>query len=396
MANFNDGQIQQIVDLQQFFGVAGGIGNIITHAAINKWAKNKPVRANTRIEITTAQRQAAHYGLAPRTVSKILRTSLGYDASYYDTEAECLAEIDEWTYTRPNEYFRHLDFKGYNHDAVAPDGAWGNFGVTAAQIATLKAASVSTSGSRGGMNLAFSPNTNIGIFSLFSMQITDSSQGRWNWQQNMEIPIAAIDGGISANNDWRLVMAVWLPTQGKWAFFPSRKNFYAILQESNLQNFFPDFATNPYAWSLIQAEIGSSIKTYDCVPLIVQGIDFTMINGLFCPRAVQGATVAYCMPSGAKATTISITPSFVLYLSVIATTDSGAGTITYTISNSDTTKAHKAGCRLVIRVNGQITSDTRQEYNVNAGSSVTVGPMPYNQTTVATLTLESQDGVPIP
>lgn len=378
-----------------------GLGSIIVNAAINKWAKNKPVRLNKITAITASELSSVHYGLQPLEVIKIVRTSLGYTGSGSDSEVDCLAEIADWTYNRPrggsySEWFRTLDFNGYNHDAVPSDGAWGNYGFTDTQIATFKGASVTATGSRADKNLAFSPNTNIGIYSNFSMQITDSSQGRWNWQQNMEIPIAGIDGGISQNNDWRLVMAVWLPTQSKWALFPARKNFYAILQESNLQNFFPDFGTNPYAWSLLQAEIGTATKKYDCVPLIMQNIDFTNINGLFCPRAVADATRAYCMPSGAKTLEISTSPSFIVYLSLTATTDSGAGTITYTLHNSDTANAHKAGCRLVIRVNGQITQDTRQEYNVYAGGNVTVGPMPYNQTTTATLTLETQDGTPIP
>lgn len=390
-------------DLQPVLGTGlKALGAIIAQADINKFAKAKPFRSSVTAFASAAAREAAcstaHYGLSPRTVAKILRTSLGYSATYSDTEAACLAEIYEWDYARPrgignNEWFRQLDFDGYNHEAVASDGAWGNHGVTSAQVTTLRSASVSTSGSRANKNLAFTPSTTIGIFSNFSMQITDSSQGRWNWQQNMEIPIAAIDGGISGNNDWRLVLAVWLPTQGKWAFFPSRKNFYAILQESNMQNFFPDFATNPYAWSLIQAELGSTIKSYDCVPLIVQGMDFTTINGYFCPRAVQDATIAYCMPSGSKTMKVSISPSFVVYLTLSSTT--GSGTITYTIRNSDTSNMHEAGCRLVIRTNGQVTSDTRQTYNVAAGGSVTVGPLPNNQTTVATLTLETQDGIPI-
>lgn len=379
------------------------IGQIVRYANVNKWAKAKPfVSPQNFFSSASARetaRQTAHYGLNPVEVIKIVRTSLGYTGSGSDSEAACLAEITDWSYTKPSgtlgvQPFRLLDFNGYNHNAVPSDGAWSNYGFTDTQIATLKGATVSTSGSRASKNLAFSPNTNIGIYSNFSMQITDSSAGRWNWQQNMEIPIAGIDGGISQNNDWRLVMAVWLPTQSKWALFPARKNFYAILQETGFQNFFPDFGTNPYAWSLLQAEIGTATKKYDCVPLIMQNIDFTNINGLFCPRAVAGATRAYCMPSGAKTLEISTSPSFIVYLTLHETT--GSGTITYTISNSDTLNAHVAGCRLVIRVNGQITSDTRQEYNVFAGSSVTVGPMPYNQTTTATLTLETQDGTPIP
>lgn len=116
MANFNDGQIQQIVDLQQFFGVSGGIVNIITHAAINMWAKNKPVRRNKFSALTAADRLAAHYGLdIPGRLGDRPNNLL----TLYD------GELNGWQYLRPRgsayeEGYRHLDFIGYDHNAQRP------------------------------------------------------------------------------------------------------------------------------------------------------------------------------------------------------------------------------------------------------------------------------------
>lgn len=123
MANFNDGQIQQIVDLQQFFGVPGGIGNIITHAAINKWSRHKPVRFPTLAKLTDEQLKSSNNGF-------------GATINRYTYVASMLAAVKggtedtAWQYLRPRggvtgsaaEPFRHLDFDGYSHSAVAPIG----------------------------------------------------------------------------------------------------------------------------------------------------------------------------------------------------------------------------------------------------------------------------------
>lgn len=116
MANFDDGQIQQIVDLQQFFGVPGGIVNIITNAAINMWAKNKPVCRNKFSALTAADRLAAHYGLDVPGRSGDRPNGL---LTLYD------GELNGWQYLRPRgtayeEGFRHLDFIGYDHNAQRP------------------------------------------------------------------------------------------------------------------------------------------------------------------------------------------------------------------------------------------------------------------------------------
>ena len=92
------------------------LGYLIVNGNINKWAKRKPVRRNKTAELTDAEQQ--------------------HDSNYSDFwglkmpsgNSDPIAaanEVTVWEYNRPrgaanNEWFRFLDFDGYNHYAVAP------------------------------------------------------------------------------------------------------------------------------------------------------------------------------------------------------------------------------------------------------------------------------------
>lgn len=78
------------------------LGSLCKSAQINPLAKYKPVNVASWGEITEAQRKAVNYGL----------TAPSYDASY------TVAITRKWTYTKPNGYYRALDFDGYKHDAT--------------------------------------------------------------------------------------------------------------------------------------------------------------------------------------------------------------------------------------------------------------------------------------
>ena len=78
------------------------LGTLCKSSNINPLAKYKPVNVASWGEITEAQRKAVNYGL----------TAPSSDASY------SVAITRQWTYTKPNGYYRALDFDGYKHDAT--------------------------------------------------------------------------------------------------------------------------------------------------------------------------------------------------------------------------------------------------------------------------------------
>lgn len=90
------------------------IGGIVTNGSINKWAKYKPIRYDSVSGITEAQRRELLYGLK---VTSYLTLS-GLVGSYSDSS--------EYSYYKPrgkntnNEWFRLLDFDGYDHNSVCP------------------------------------------------------------------------------------------------------------------------------------------------------------------------------------------------------------------------------------------------------------------------------------
>lgn len=121
--------VQILGDLQPVLGTGlDGLGNIIAgqtggqyKVEIKEWAKYKPVRHASRSALTEAQRAVAKYGLsAPSTPTA---TTAPYALfSYYD------GNMNGWTYQRPRgynppsyeEWFRLLDFDGYNHAPSDP------------------------------------------------------------------------------------------------------------------------------------------------------------------------------------------------------------------------------------------------------------------------------------
>jgi len=109
MANFGDNDIKQIEDLQQFFGVAGGIVNIVTNATYNMWSKHKPVKFNAAFPDRSGRWWKADNGLCGIAVP-----SFGNIASASGNTTPYALDRAGWT------YFRQSDFLGYKHDAVVP------------------------------------------------------------------------------------------------------------------------------------------------------------------------------------------------------------------------------------------------------------------------------------
>lgn len=95
----------------------GDVGMLCVSKNINEYAKNKPVRYNSLVTPSDAQKKAINYGLtAPVASSTPAATKETF-----------------WVYTRPDGapsgWYRILDFDGYNHKAVCPVIAAGDITV---------------------------------------------------------------------------------------------------------------------------------------------------------------------------------------------------------------------------------------------------------------------------
>lgn len=299
------------------------IGMMCSSPKVNKWSLNKPFRwAKWGYSIDAAgdtekaaARKAVRQGLTAVEVSKILKSSVGYSEFESSTKDEGLAEVSEWAYDRPtggaSSPFRLPDFDGYEHDAVAPDGAWGKITFKDDAIDELINATITVEGS--GYDFEMIPSTNSGLYSTFAMMFNQASGVEIGTTDKMEISISDI---ASFDGNYRLAMAVWIPnfgTNGGWGFFASRKVIgqYTGGAGDNLRDLFPDFATNPFAMYYIKKHYtDTNTKSFLAVPLLVKDLGYTYqtnpaggSNLLFNLRAVSGVTgvtEAYCMPSGQK------------------------------------------------------------------------------------------------
>lgn len=99
-----------IADIQQAVGSSRtDIGSLIVNGTINPMAKYKPVKSSILGRLTEAQRASLRFGMT--------------EPSYFYPNSFALPGA--WTYDRPtagkpNEWFRFLDFEGYDSQAVPP------------------------------------------------------------------------------------------------------------------------------------------------------------------------------------------------------------------------------------------------------------------------------------
>lgn len=103
-----------IGDLQTVFGTSrNDIGQIIVNENINKWAKFKPIRYNKLGILTDGERVEKNQGLVMTKYISPTEFIGGYEDDYAYLRPRGAGQT-------PQEWFRFLDFDGYNHEAVGP------------------------------------------------------------------------------------------------------------------------------------------------------------------------------------------------------------------------------------------------------------------------------------
>ncbi len=111
-------------------GVAPDKRAVCTANSIKILSGQKPMRINSQGEPTVAQKKAANYGYVFPTCSLVellLLELYGVMPSGWTSkasDANYRALMNEWYYAKPrggnyNEWFRNLDFEGYDHDITA-------------------------------------------------------------------------------------------------------------------------------------------------------------------------------------------------------------------------------------------------------------------------------------
>lgn len=96
-------------------------GLLCTHANINIWAKYKPVRHSETGELTLSQRQSVNFGLLFDTFLKI-RLKQAWDTGilpYHEGDTAWVQYLKPRGISQP-EWYRILDFDGYQSDAPMP------------------------------------------------------------------------------------------------------------------------------------------------------------------------------------------------------------------------------------------------------------------------------------
>ena len=101
------------------------VRRLCTHPNVNKWAKYKPVRFNSVVELTEAQIELTNYGIELPTYSDV--QSL-VDAIYYRPMPGDPDLSPVWKYLKPlggaNSPFRVADFNQYDDKAIIPFGVF--------------------------------------------------------------------------------------------------------------------------------------------------------------------------------------------------------------------------------------------------------------------------------
>lgn len=399
------------------------LGTLCEADAVNKWSLRHPVRKDVLGEMTDTDFKAVKCGLTPKGVAKLLTQSIGSStsASSAYTKDECLAEVSEWAYAKPrggayNEPYRMLDFDGYNHLAVAPDGGWAHKDISADTLAEMKGVAMAVTagndlfgdGNATAFNFKFTPQLNgveynKALYQTFAIRFGEASGEQIGNTCQMDIPlnyIASLDGY------WRIALAVWCPnfgSHGGWGFFASRMTIAQYIASGagsgdSLRNLMPDLASNPYVATIMQSYMTAQggYAEFTAVPLLIRNLGNTRINGQFCLMAVSGATSAYCMPSGADAIPLvcgEAQPEFIAhYYAYTKVTD---GVIGAYVQNTDTEVNHTFGFK-VTTVIGGVPGEREGTQLVNAGRTVQVGGVPSQAGNAIYITVTSQDGEEVP
>lgn len=398
-------------DISTALGVDSlNLGTLCESEEVNKWSLRKSVRSHKLGEMTDDDFKAVKCGLIPKAVSKILAQSVGVATSTVYTKEECLAEVSEWEYAQPRgaeygEYYRMLDFDGYNHLAVAPDSGWEQMTVSLDQLGTLMEVTVeeTITGVYAGKNFKLTPKYNGaeyngGLYSSFSIRLGYNSGEIIGGNPNMEIPIEYV---ASLDGCWRISLAVWIPNYGDdggWVFFSSRMTVEQYFKEGTAgtqmgRQLCPDLATNPFGIRLMLDYLVTqgNYATFDVIPLLIKDLGNTKNDGVFSLEAVANVTQAYSMPSGASAVQfICGNPPAPIYFKV---TYEVIGKVRVAFIENIDTQSHKFTYQYTKAYMGNIEAQGERSVTIAGGASLDVESYPNGSGYALNIKVIAQDDI---
>ena len=281
---------------------------------INKWSFKKPIRYAQFPELTDAQIMSVNCGLTPNDLGLLRRNCNGLNGvtGGDDSKADILAEVSEWNYMQPNEYYRLTDFDGYNHGALPSDKDWEDYSFQKSDLTAIENSDASVA-SMSGVN--FTIDKSLKILTKFAMKITDGTGNYIGNANDDMLPLAyAAKGGVVSGEGWRIAYAVEIGSE--WFLFIGRKPLDASLSVTDTRNYCPpDMSSNTSAVKQLIAKVNSGIKTFTMIPCLVKNATMAFeANQSYPDRKisrvqVNADTLIYAMPSGAQSVRLSITTS---------------------------------------------------------------------------------------
>lgn len=281
---------------------------------INKWSFKKPIRYSQFPELTDAQIMSVNCGLTPNDLGLLRRNCNGLNGvtGGDDSKADILAEVSEWNYLQPNEYYRLTDFDGYNHGALPSDKDWEDYSFQKSELTEIENSDASVA-SMSGVN--FTIDKSLKILTKFAMKITDGTGNYIGNANDDMLPLAyAAKGGVVSGEGWRIAYAVEIGSE--WYLFIGRKPLDASLSVTDTKNYCPpDMSSNTSAVKQLIAKVNSGIKTFTMIPCLVKNATMAFeANQSYPDRKisrvqVNADTLIYAIPSGAQSVRLSITTS---------------------------------------------------------------------------------------
>ena len=277
-----------ISDIKTILGISSNdLATICKSSRINKWAVFKPEKIASVAGVSLDQRKANHMGLNTKSVPLLKDSGSGVAKN---SLSDVLAQINEWTYTKPiggsTSPYRMSDFLdmrspsslGYDHNAKPCDADWKDVKIKADDLST-------TTILVGNFSFRLNEGTaNIGNTNIHNM------------------PLSYIQ---DPQTKWYLAVAVYIPSEGGWMIARGEKSLDEVTTQTMWQ-IFPTLETNQWLRYLM-----GGYKTLDYIPCILQNPTdkIAVINNTRMTYISMSDGDVMCMPSGATNHKINIVTS---------------------------------------------------------------------------------------
>lgn len=268
-----------IADIKNALGVSSNdLGTLCKSSSINRWAMFKPEKHTALVSITLEQRKANHMGLAVKSVPLLKDSG---DGIATNSLSDVLAQISEWTYTKPSggsaSPYRMSDFVdmratsslGYDHNAKPCDANWKDVNINADNLSSTT---------------VFVTN--------FTFRLNEESGSNIGSANSHNMPLSYIQ---APQTNWYLAVAVYVPSKGGWMIARGKTSLGDATTQT-IGQVFPNLDTNQWLRYLMK---GNDILDY--IPCIVQNPTdkIAVINNSQLTYISMSNGDVMCMPSGA-------------------------------------------------------------------------------------------------